>query len=35
VTICTDHAAVKAVIGTPNLTGKLCGSGIGEIDIMH
>ena len=42
VTIYTDHAAVKAVLGTPNLTGKharwwskVHGSGIGEIDIVH
>ena len=42
VTIYTDHAAVKAVLGTPNLTGKharwwskIHGSGIGEVDIVH
>ena len=40
VTIYTDHAAVKAVLGTPNLTGKqacwwikIHGSGIGEVNI--
>ena len=42
VTIYTDHAAVKAVFRTPNLTGKharwwskIHGSGIGEVDIVH
>ena len=42
VTIHTDHAAVKAVLGTPNLTGKhahwwieIHGSGIGEVNIVH
>ena len=42
VTIITDHAAVKAVLGSPNLTGKharwwskLYGSGIKQIDIVH
>lgn len=42
VTIYTDHAAVKAVLRTPNLTGKHARwknkahcSGIGEIDIVH
>ena len=42
ITIYTDHAAVKAVLGAPNLTGehaqwwnKVHGSGIGEIDIVH
>ena len=42
VTVITDHAAVKAVLGTPNLTGqharwwsKVYGSGVGRIDIVH
>ena len=42
VSIYTDHAAVKAVLGTPNLSGKharwwnkVHGSGISEIDIVH
>lgn len=42
VTIITDHAAVKAILGSPNLTrkharwwSKLYGSGIKQIDIVH
>ena len=42
VTIITDHAAVKAILGASNLTGrharwwsKLYGSGIKHIDIVH
>ena len=42
VTVITDHAAVKAVLGAPNLTGqharwwsKVYGSGIRLIDIVH
>ena len=42
VTIITDHAAVKAILGAPNLTGrlarwwsKLYGSGIKHTDIVH
>ena len=42
VTVITDHAAVKAVLGAPNLTGqharwwsKVYGSGVGRIDIVH
>ena len=42
VTIITDHAAVKAILGAPNLTGKharwwtkVYGSGIKQIDIIH
>ena len=42
VTIITDHAAVKAILGAPNLTGrharwwsKLYGSGIKQIDIVR
>jgi len=42
VNIYTDHAAVKTILGTPNLTGKhacwwskLYGSDISEIDIVH
>ena len=42
VTIYTDHATVKAVLGTSNLTSKhacwwskIHGSGIGEVDIVH
>ena len=42
VTIITDHAAVKAILRTPNLSGqharwwsKLYGSGIKELDIVH
>ena len=42
VTIYTDHTAVKAVLETPNLTGKharwwskIHGSGIGEVSIVH
>ena len=42
VTVITDHAAVKAVLGAPNLTGqharwwsKVYGSGIKLIDIVH
>ena len=42
VTVITDHAAVKAVLGTPNLNGKharwwskVYGSGIGKIDIIY
>ena len=42
VTVYTDHAAVKAVLGTPNLTGKharwwskVHGSGIGRLEIVH
>ena len=42
VTVVTDHAAVKAVLGVPNLTGqharwwsKVYGSGIRQIDIVH
>ena len=42
VTIITDHAAVKAVLGIPNLTGqharwwsKVYGSGIRQINIVH
>ena len=42
VTVYTDHAAVKAVLGTPNLTGKharwwsrVHGSGIGKLEIVH
>ena len=42
VTIYTDHTAVKAVLGTPNLTGKharwwskIHGCGIGEVNIVH
>jgi len=42
VTVYIDHAAVKAVLGTPNLTGKhtrwwsnVYGSGIGKLDIVH
>ena len=41
-TIYTDHTAVKAVLETPNLTGKharwwskIHGSGIGEVNIVH
>ena len=40
--VITDHAAVKAVLGTPNLTGqharwwsKVYGSGIIHIEILH
>lgn len=42
VTIYTDHTAIKAVLETPNLTGKhacwwskVHSSSIGEIDIVH
>ena len=42
VTVFTDHAAVKVVLGTPNLNGKharwwskVYGSGIGKIDIIY
>ena len=42
VTVYTDHAAVKAVLGTPNLTGKharwwsrVHGSGMGKLEIVH
>lgn len=42
VTIITDHAAVKATLGAPNLSGKharwwskVYGSGIKQIDIIH
>ena len=42
VTIITDHAAVKAILGVPNLTGKharwwskVYGSGIKQINIIH
>ena len=42
VTVITDHATVKAVLGAPNLTGqharwwsKVYGSGIKLIDIIH
>ena len=42
VTVVTDHAAVKAVLGVPNLTGqharwwsKVYGNGIRQIDIVH
>ena len=42
VTVITDHATVKAVVGAPNLTGqharwwsKVYGSGIKLIDIVH
>ena len=42
VTVITDHAAVKAVLGAPNLTGqhagwwsKVYGSGIRLLDIVH
>ena len=42
VTVITDHAAVKAVLGAPNLTGqharwwsKVYSSGIKLIDIVH
>ena len=42
VTVFTDHAAVKAVLGVPNLNGKharwwskVYGSGIREIDIVY
>ena len=42
VTIITDHAAVKATLGAPNLTGKharwwskVYGSGIKQINIIH
>ena len=42
VTIYTDHDAVKAALGTPNLTGKharwwieIHGSGIAEVNIVH
>ena len=42
VTIITDHAAVKAILGAPKLTGKharwwskLYGSGIKHVDIVH
>ena len=42
VTVITDHAAVKAVLGVPNLTGqharwwsKVYGSGIRQINIVH
>ena len=42
VTVITDHAAVKAVLGTTNLNGKharwwskVYGSGIGKIDIIY
>jgi len=42
VTIITDHSAVKAILGAPNLTGqhtwwwtKIYGSGIKNIDIVH
>lgn len=41
VTVVTDHAAVKAVLGVPNLTrqhtrwwSKVYGSGIRQIDIV-
>jgi len=42
VTVITDHAAVKAVLGTPNLNGKharwwskVYGSGIGKMNIIY
>ena len=42
VTIITDHAAVKAILGAPNLTGKharwwskVYGSGIKQVNIIH
>ena len=42
VTVLTDHAAVKALLGAPNLTGqraplcaKVYGSGIRKMDIVH
>ena len=42
VTVYTDHAAVKAVLETPNLTGKharwwskIHGSGVGRLEIIH
>ena len=42
VTIITDHSAVKAILGAPNLTGqharwwtKVYGSGIKKTDIVH
>ena len=42
VTIITDHAAVKAILGAPNLTGKharwwskIYGSGINQVSIIH
>ena len=42
VTIITDHAAVKAILGAPNLTGKharwwskVYGSGITQVNIVH
>ena len=42
VTVITDHAAVKAVLGTPNLNGKharwwskVYGSGIGKMDTIY
>ena len=42
VTIITDHAAVKAILGAPNLTGqharwwtKVYGSGIKKVEIVH
>ena len=42
VTIVTDHAAVKAILGAPNLTGKharwwskIYGSGINQVNIIH
>ena len=41
-TIITDHAAVKAILGAPNLTGKharwwskIYGSGINQVNIIH
>ena len=42
VTVITDHAVVKAVLGLPNLIGqharwwsKVDGSGVGRIDMVH
>ena len=42
VTIITDHAAVKAILGAPNLTGKharwwskVYGSGITQVNIVY
>ena len=42
VTILTDHAAVKAILGAPNLSGKharwwsrVYGSGIKKVEIVH
>ena len=42
ITVITDHAAVKVVLGIPNLTGqhsrwwsKVYGSGIRHIEILH